>query len=292
MEKRYHLTGMFLVLLAASLNGLLPLMITSVYTSGGHPTNIMFYKGVLLAPAALIICLATRQPLKITLKENLSCLLLATLQTGTSLLLFSSYNYLATGTATTLHFFYPVAVLLITTVSFREKSSGGEILGVLLCVIGVCVLSYSPDGSIHLFGVLIALLSAVCYAGYLVTLGKSSASKLRPMVMTFYIFLYNAMISLIVSLFAGTMKSGLTMHGWLVMVACAFASGVVTVALQKGIKRIGEKISSVFCVAEPLVSVIVGIMFMNEQFSIKTVLGTLLVISAAVIVSLTKKEQA
>lgn len=288
MKSNMRLSGIMLVLLAASLNGLIPLMVTSVYQSGGHYTNIMFYKGILVAPMALIICLIQKQPIKIDRKKHILCFALSLLHTLTSILLFNAYNYISTGMTTTLHFMYPVDVLLLMMIVFKEKPRFQEIISMLLCVVGVAFLSYFDKGSINLIGVLLALISGAFYAGYIVVLGKSAASSMYPLLFTCFSFMYSAIISGTISIFAGTLN-GLTATGWLVMFVSAVSSGAVACFLQLGIKRVGAKTSSVLCVAEPLVSVLIGIAAMNESFSLQSAIGTVLVITAASIASLSGK---
>ena len=62
------------------------------------------------------------------------------LSTGFSLtpiLLFSSYNYISSGSATTIHFSYPVLVILASVFIFKEKATWTKIASVVFCVIGL-----------------------------------------------------------------------------------------------------------------------------------------------------------
>ena len=52
-------------------------------------------------------------------------------------LLYASYQYIDSGLATTLHFTYPVAVVLISAFLFRSRISTKSILCILICIAGI-----------------------------------------------------------------------------------------------------------------------------------------------------------
>lgn len=282
--------GAGLVLLAAGLNGLLPLMVTTVYESGGHFTNIMFYKGVIIVPAAYLICRYGKISLKTTPGQQFSCAAIAFFQSVTSLLLYGSYNLISTGMATTLHFMYPVAVLILAMVIFGEKPCTGELVSLIFCVAGVVLLCSTTDGgSQNVAGIPVALLSGVVYAGYLLTIGKSQVGSLPSMAFMLYVFLYNGIFSGIVSVCAGTLH-GLGGKGWAIMAISALSAGIVAAALQRGISEVGSRTASILCAAEPLVSVLAGVVILHEPFSFQSLCGTFCVIAAAVLATAAKKK--
>ena len=186
---------------------------------------------------------------------------------------------------------YPAAVLLFSFFLFHDPPKWKEILSLALCISGVYLLSVSGSERIVLLGVATALISGAFYALYIIVMGKSAASTMDPFVLTFYIHLFNGLFSGAVSVFSGTLN-GLTILGWGVISICAVSSGVVTIALQAGIHRIGAKSASVLCVVEPLVSVFIGVFVMKEKFSIRSGVGTVLVIAAAIIAGLYGRSQA
>jgi len=287
-KKTIYAAGIGYVLLAAGLNGFLPLMVTTVYESGGHFTNIMFYKGLIVAPIAYMICRFHKMPVRITIREHITCAAIALFQFVTSLLLYGSYNLISTGMATTLHFMYPVAVVFLAAVFFHERPCRWDIVSLIFCIGGVILLcSTAGESELNFLGIPIALLSGMVYAGYILLIGKSSASALPSMIFTLYVFLYNGIFSGIVSGVAGTL-TGLTNMGWVVMAVSALAAGVVTVAMQRGIGIIGSQTASILSVAEPLVSVLIGVIFLSESFTVRSACGTCCVIIAAILATLIK----
>ena len=289
--KEQYTFGVALVLLAAGLNGLLPLMVTTVYEFGGHFSNIMFYKAVFLVPAAFLICRIQKISLRTTLGQQVACGAIALFQFATSLLLYGSYNLISTGTATTLHFMYPVAVSILAMLFFHEKPHRGECLSLGLCIVGVILLCGATTGkNENLLGILVALLSGVIYAGYLMIMGRSPTESLPSMVFMLYVFLYKGIFSGIVSVFFRTLK-GLGEEGWGMMAVSSVAAGIVAVALQRGISVVGSQTASVLCAAEPFVSVLAGVIVLHEPFSIRSACGTLCIIIAVVSAAFAKKKE-
>ena len=280
--------GIACILTASAINGLLPFMVTTIYANGGHFTNIMFYKGIVLVPVILVYCKLRGISIHVSTKQNLACALIALFQSATSWLLYGSYELIPTGMATTLHFMYPAAVMVIGVILFRDRPAPLELGSLLFCVVAVVLFSNSVSEDFNGMGVLVALLSAVVYAGYLIAIDKSAAATVPSLLFTFYVFLYNGLFSGIVALAAGTFQP-LTTVGWAVAIVSAFAAGVVAVAFQRGLPATGSRIGSVLCVAEPLVSVLVGVLFLQEVFTVKTALGTACVVTAVVLAALFKK---
>ena len=282
--------GVFYVILSAVLNGFLPLMITIVYESGGHFTNIMFYKGIFVVPAAWMLCRLRRISLRVTLRQNLSCMTIALFQFLTSVLLYSSYTMISTGMATTLHFMYPVFVMLLCVVLFRKHPHVREWMILALCVTGVILFCNVQTGKQNLSGIFVALLSGLVYSGYILTIDKSSAAGLSSLVFMFYVFLYNGLFSGSVSLLAGTL-TGLSLSGWIAMAISALAAGIVAVAYQRGIVATGACTASILSVAEPMVSVLVGVFFLGEAFTLRSGFGTLCVVAAVVLSALNRGDE-
>lgn len=289
--KKQFVFGAGLVLLAAGLNGLLPLMVTMVYELGGHFTNIMFYKAVFIVPAAYLICRYKKISLSIMPGQQAACAAIAFFQFTTSLFLYGSYNLISTGIATTLHFMYPVAVVVLAMMFFHEKPQKGEFISLSFCIMGVVLLcSTTVETKQNLFGIPVALLSGIIYAGYLLTMGKSSAGSLPSMSFMFYVFLYNGIFSGIVSVCSKTLY-GLEEKGWGIMAVSALAAGIVAVALQKGISVVGSRTASILCAAEPFVSVLAGVVILHESFSFRSVCGTFCIIAAVILAAFAEKKE-
>ncbi|MBR1538257.1 MAG: DMT family transporter, partial [Bacteroidales bacterium] len=94
--------------------------------------------------------------------------LLGVLFSCSSIFLFASYAYIPSGLATTLVYLYPVFVALVM-VFLRFYPSWQTWLSIAATFLGILLLSSPSQGAdIRLPGVILAILSALSYAFYLV----------------------------------------------------------------------------------------------------------------------------
>ena len=100
--------------------------------------------------------------------------LLGLLFAGSSIFLFASYEFIPSGLATTLVYLYPVFVALIM-VFLRFYPSWQTWLSIIATFGGILLLSSPSQGSqIRLPGIILAVVSALCYSFYLVIVNRSS----------------------------------------------------------------------------------------------------------------------
>jgi len=105
--------GILLTIFSASSFGFIPLFAKIAYANGFNPYTFTLFRS-LFASIGLFIFLKIRKINYTVEKEQYITLFKASL-IGFSLVILtlsSSYNYMSTGLATTIHFIYPVAVMV------------------------------------------------------------------------------------------------------------------------------------------------------------------------------------
>ena len=103
------------------------------------------------------------------------------------LLLNESYNYISIGTATTLHFLYPAFVILSICIFYYHQEIERKILiSLLMIMIGISFCFMDRIDYKGIFGIILAFLSAITYAIYLVQLEQKKFYDLDPMVLSLY----------------------------------------------------------------------------------------------------------
>jgi len=105
--------GYFFAIISAVIFGCMPLMAKHIYADGVNSISLVFLRNLFsLLPLALLAC-KEQGTLKLPIKLMPSVSLIAILGCcATPILLFSSYNYMASGTATIFHFIYPAVVVV------------------------------------------------------------------------------------------------------------------------------------------------------------------------------------
>lgn len=286
MNKSKLIKGYFYVIFSALIFGCMPLGAKFIYAEGVNSLSLVFLRNLLAIPALAILAKCQGQSLRIERKALPELTLIALMGCCvTPLLLFSSYNYLASGTATIFHFIYPAAVVLGGILFLREKARPGVIASVLLCTLGIC-LFYNPGDPIDLRGSLLALLSGITYATYVILLSVSRQKNMSGFKFSFYITTICSAAMLIVCLATGQLALPVSLKGWIFSLLFSLAICVGAVVLfQQGTFLIGGQRASILSTVEPITSVIVGIFIFRETCTVRTVIGSLLVILASILIA-------
>ena len=109
----------------------------------------------------------------------------------------------------------------------------------------------------------------------------------------FWIALCNSVVLLLVCLITGQLQLPTNLIGWGYAIALAFVINVGAMVLfQQGARVIGSQRVAVLSTLEPVVSVVVGWWAFEEIIGHRTVIGSVLVLLASILIALfdTKKK--
>lgn len=291
------LKGTIAGLVAAICYGLIPLF--TIPIKNGEAANhlsdcsIMFYRFALATLIIAVLMLITRRSFKITRGELVTLTYLAFLSDGSALFLIDGYNYLSSGVATTIHFMYPVVTTIMMMVFYNEARKVSTLLAVLLAVVGVGVLSWQSNGQTSLHGVVIELISACCYAFYLIRVNRSRVRNMDSMKLTFYVMGIGALIfgaeALRQDEFQLITTGVQASHLLLLGIVCTV---VTNLCLVMAVQRIGSTMTAVLGALEPLTAVALGCLLMGEDITLNVVLGICLIIPSVIIIIFTRAKHA
>lgn len=286
--------GLFYAILSSGTFGLIGFFTVPLQHDGMNNLSILFYRFLFSTLIMGLICLLRRESLKVARENIKSLLFLGFMYAFTAYFFIRSYEYLGTGLTTIIHFMYPIMVAAIMIFIFKEQKSNMVFISAFLSVSGVIVLSW-PDGihQINYWGLLVAGVTIVTYATYIVGVNKSKAGRIDTEVLTFYILLVGASVFGLLALFSKGGLQGIHSTPQLVrLFSLAFVCTVVSdFTLILAIKLVGSTITSILGSMEPLVAVAVGVLYFDEPFGIKNVIGLILIIFAVVMVILSTAKK-
>ena len=278
--------GYIFAILSAVIFGCMPLMARYIYADGVSPSTLVFLRNFLALPSLAVLAYLQRKSLKVPAKalapiaaiSFFGCCL-------TPILLFTAYNYIASGTATVFHFIYPAVVVLSGILFLKKKAKAEALISVGLCVIGVA-LFYDPAQPINLAGSALALGSGITFALYVLLLAGFRHREISGFLFSFYVAAASAVIAFIICIATGQLALPQTVTGWglCLLFALAVTTGAVFL-FQRGTFLIGGEKTSILSTLEPITSVVVGIVVFHEKATFKSVLGAVLVISASVLIA-------
>ncbi|WP_462346753.1 DMT family transporter [Alloprevotella tannerae] len=291
------LQGTICALIAAICYGLLPTLVLPMSESNAAANpedfmpnlSILFYRFMSAAVIIGLVMVIKRKSFRITRGELVTLLYLAFLSDGSALFLFGGYQYMSTGVATTLHFMYPAFTTILMMMFYNEARKLSTIIAVTLAVVGVGVLSWQSDGTVDWRGVIIELISALCYALYLIRVNRSRVRDMDALKMTFYIMLLGAMIFMGYALLENKFEMITTQTQLVSLSIMGLVSTVVTnLCLIVAVKNIGSTMTSVLGALEPLTAVTLGLIFFNEPLTTSILIGLSLIIPAVIMIIFTR----
>ena len=278
MRKGYIYTA-----LSAIIFGLMPLLTKIIIARGATSLTIAFFRVFYVTIVLFFILKIKKIDLHLEKRDWLSVILTSVFGSGlTIIILNESYNYVDTGIATSLHFLYPLFVAILCCFFYGEKIKKKQILSLSFALIGIICFMSKGNGS--LFGYFLAIASGLTYAFYLVKMDKTGLVKMNVLKLSFYLALFTTIEIFTINLYMQEVvfKMDALSYGLLLVLALS-SSFLATVLLQKGVLLLGSTRASFICLLEPVTSMIVGILWLNEALTFNKGLGSLAIIISLII---------
>ena len=287
-----NVKGYVFAVLSAVIYGSMPLMSKYIYADGVNPLTLVFLRNVFSLIPLGMLAYRERKTLKIPGKLLPSIALIGVLGCCiTPILLFSSYQFIPSGTATVIHFAYPAVVMIGGLLFFRQKLRVMGIASMVLCITGICMF-YTPGESLDLTGSLLALASAVSFASYVLLLSRFDSTRVSGFLFNFYVTVVCSIFTLIVCLATNSLALPASLSGWgLCVVFSLLVTTGAVVLFQQSTFLIGGDRASILSTLEPITSVLLGCIFFREPFGIRVALGTALVVAASILIVLPGKRK-
>lgn len=278
MKKGYIYTA-----LSAIIFGLMPLLTKIIIARGATSLTIPFFRVFYVTIVLFFVLKIKKIDLYLEKRDLLSAILISIFGSGlTIIILNESYNYVDTGIATSLHFLYPLFVAILCCFFYGEKIIKKKIISLSFALVGIICFMSKGNGS--LFGYFLAITSGLTYAFYLVKMDKTGLVKMNALKLSFYLALFTTIEIFTMNLFMQDVvfKMDALSYGLLLVLALS-SSFLATVLLQKGVLLLGSTRASFICLLEPVTSMIVGILWLNEALTFNKGLGGLAIIISLII---------
>lgn len=280
--------GVLLVALSSVLFGIVPVLVKNILEEGMALGCSLAYRSFWMMVFSWLLLKRENCSLKLDVSQIRDILLFGFFGYGfTLLLLSSSYLFIPMGFATVCHFIYPVLVVLIMRVIFKEKLNIQKWIAILLTLTGLFILAcYNGGGAWK--GMAIAAGSGLAYGTYVISLDKSSLRTLEKSVISFYVSLECGLAFLIQSLVMGEFQlvtEGMQMFS---LSGSAVLSVIAMITLAEGIRILGASKAAFINMLEPLTNLGMDFICYGIVPSSMQWLGNLLILGAVGTVALQK----
>lgn len=213
---------------------------------------------------------------------------------GTASCYYTSMQMTSISTAVVLMYSSPVLVTLFSVTFFDERMTRRKLLSVVLMLAGCCLVSGILGGmTFHIGGILLGLLSAVCYALYNILTKLAMKGGCNPMTTTVYNSLFMAAIALCVCRPAGIVQSA--MQHPVMLIPLMIALGVVTFVLPYflytlSMRTLPAGTASALSIVEPMAATVFGVVLFHEPMSAASIVGVVLILTAVFLLSREKED--
>lgn len=279
--------GIIAAVLAALAAGTIPFLTKILMLQDLDPGSILFYRYLFVFIFLGVILSVKKEKLKISKKQLINLLIFSIFgYAGATFLLSTSFNYMPMGLATMLYFTYPLFVVLIMGLVFKEKPRKKKLIALIIAIIGIVFLM-NFDFALLNFGSILALGAGLTYGVYLVSLDKSCLREMKNSIIVFYLGGISGVMfgikGIITAQGFGFMR--LTLLELIITMILGGGTIFVLQMVTYAIKKIGPIKTSLIIAFEAVVTLILGILMFGESWNMNTVLGSLLMLISVILVS-------
>jgi drug/metabolite transporter (DMT)-like permease len=277
-----RLIGIILVALSAAGFGTLALFGRHAYVDGMDALTILFLRFSLAASLLLTLLFVRREQLP---RGSVLLRLIgmgALGYMGQAFAYLSALKYASAGLVALLLYLYPMFVALLAALLLHEPLTGIKGLGLGLALVGTA-LTVGPAGG-QALGTLLAVAAAAIYSVYIIV--GSQVIKHVSVVQSSTVIFAAAGVSSGALMVVNGPHLPTTSTGWVTIMAIVLIATVLpVVAFLAGLERIGPTNAAMLSTLEPVVTVLLANVWLNETLKPVTWLGGALILIAVVLLT-------
>lgn len=207
--------------------------------------------------------------------------------------LFEAFRFTSVSVATVCYYMAPIIVMALSPWLLREKLSLRKVLCVLTALLGAAlvsgILTGTAQGSNHLLGVALGLLAAVMYAT--VVLVNKRIASVKAFDRT--ILQLAAAGGVLIPYVALTERVDPAVFSWktalLVLIVCVLHTGIAYALYFASLEGVSGQTAALYSYVDPIVAVLASAIVLQERMSGWGIVGSVLVLGAAIISELPEK---
>lgn len=280
--------GCILVLVSAISFGFLPIFARFAYSYGVKVQELLLIRFLLASIIIGVFLHLTRKAH--TPSRHQFLILLALGGFGyflQSYLYFTSLLYIPVSVVALVLYTYPAFVTACSLALGWEKVSISLAISLFAALAGLALIA-KPIFNLAAIGLLMVLGAAITYTGYILVSSRI-LRELSGEVASFYVMLSASLSFGIASLLTGKLYIAWNLEAWFcVIMISAISTALAATTFFQGLRVIGPSRASILSLTEPITSIIASFIFFKEVLTPIQWVGGLLILSAAIAVTLSK----
>ncbi|MBR8834583.1 MAG: EamA family transporter [Stigonema ocellatum SAG 48.90 = DSM 106950] len=238
------------------------------------------------ATAVLWLCLLLRNQWQVKRQSAIAAFLLgASGYAIQAALFFSALAYASAGMTVLLFFTYPAFATLFCWVLDHRPPSRRQIVALGLTLLGCSLLTQDLSSEVvQPLGIALGIAAGAGYGLYLTFSGRLVLA-MPPLAAAAYMLLGSTVsISLVTITWLGLNIPSTAVAVGIVSSLAIFATALPIVTLFAGLKRLGVVSAAILSTLEPVLAVLMGMLFLGESLGLRQMLGGGLIIASAIII--------
>lgn len=279
--------GLIYSLLSATCFGFLAIFFRLGYQENldtGTMLTLRFFSAfVLLTP---YIYAAKRKHITLPLRAVLLAAVCGIFLYGVQSYCFAaSIKYISASTAGLILYLYPLVVMMMAAVIFKNRITVGKILSILLILAGCLLVFYDAfSRMMHPTGLMLATAAMIAFSFYFIFLQKTLID-IDSTVFSYYVIGFTALQCALV--YHPNDIFSLSVKQWSICLLLGIIPTVFAIMLlYKAIERIGSSYSAIFSSLEPAVTIVASAFLLDEQIEALQIGGVFFIIGGIVLPNL------
>lgn len=198
---------------------------------------------------------------------------------------FWGLEYIPAGLAAITLYTYPVYVYLIAVIVLGERITHRKLTAMLLAMGGVAAIYVLDLGAVDVRGIVLVSLAAIAYAVY-TTGSREAVSSIDADVLATIAMAVTAVCFLAFGLWSNTLAVPNGTDQWAIIVGIAIVGTAAPIALfVHGLEYVEASRASILTMAEPPVTVILGIVLLGEALTAGVLVGGAMILGGIYLIN-------
>ncbi len=257
-----------------------------LFDAGFTAYQMLFWR-FLFASLLLLPLLKGYSIRHISLKGLLSCLGLGGIfYSLSSFCFFQAIPYIGSGIAMVIFYAFPLIVAFLNWIIDHQKLTPRELLAIVLMIPGVLLLALSNDVQFDPFGIVLGMGSALFYGIYFYA-SKRGGEHLPPVWASLMVCVGNMLFFALICWQGNGFNTPQSNGSWGYCVGIALLGTTLPLwLLFVGLKKVPVTKAALISVLEPISTVMIGVIVLDETLSFLQFFGMIIILAAAILVQL------
>jgi len=277
-------------LLSAIGFGIVPILALFAYEGGIDVYTLLFLRFSLASILLFAYIYITNKEIILDIKQIIKIFIMGGIFYSIfSFCYFSAIRYIPASLAVLIFYTYPFIIAIISF--FMGMKLTKKVIGaIIISFIGLNFVLGQTNGNIVMVGLIFAFGAAVFYSVY--TLYGDYILKDVPLLTTIaMVCLFAALSFLVVGMGTNNIQFSFSLRTWFPIFGISVVSMLGFLAFFQGIKLTSPTSVSVLSMIEPVVTIVLSIIFFNDILNYFQIFGAILVLGGAVLVVLSVNER-